>query len=139
MSSNSRKSVFLGMPHGTAVSRLRKLVLFDLLKRHNENVCVRCGKEILTADDLSVEHIQPWEGKSVELFWDLQNIAFSHKECNTPHTFRGGVQLRKIGPPGTAWCWQHKQFLPVENFYEDRSNWNGLLSRCKECHNSRPR
>jgi hypothetical protein len=58
--SGARKSAFLGMPHGTAGNRLRKLILFDLLRRHGENVCLKCSKEIETADELSIEHKQPW-------------------------------------------------------------------------------
>lgn len=86
----NNKSNFLGMPHGTAANRLRKLILFDLLKRHNENLCFKCGELIETAEELSIEHKQAWENVSVELFWDLDNIAFSHLTCNRPHTYRVG-------------------------------------------------
>ena len=74
----ARKSAFLGMPHGTACNRLRKMVLFNLLQRHGENICFKCSETIEHADDLSIEHKEPWEGVSVELFWSLENIAFSH-------------------------------------------------------------
>ena len=73
----ARKSAFLGMPHGTATNRLRKRVMFSLLEKHGENTCFKCSKKIETADELSLEHKQPWEGVSVELFWSLENIAFS--------------------------------------------------------------
>jgi hypothetical protein len=56
MSSNEKKSATLGVSHGAATSRLRKLVLFSVLKRHNENACFRCLKVIETADELSIEH-----------------------------------------------------------------------------------
>jgi hypothetical protein len=79
---NEKKSAFLGMPHGTAFGRLRKIVLFSVLKRHEENICARCSKEIETVEELSIEHLKPWEGISVELFWDVDNIAFSHLHCN---------------------------------------------------------
>ncbi len=58
--SGARKSVFLGMPHGAAGNRLRKLILFDLLRRHGENVCFKCSEKIETAEELSIEHKQPW-------------------------------------------------------------------------------
>lgn len=80
--SNETKAAQLGMPFGTACGRLRKIVLWSLLKKHNENLCFRCGQEIETVEDLSLEHKQPWEGVSVALFWDLENIAFSHLICN---------------------------------------------------------
>lgn len=79
----NRKSQFLGMPHGTASSRLRKLILFDLLRRHKENICFKCTQLIEKVEELSIEHKKPWEGVSVELFWNLENIAFSHLICNT--------------------------------------------------------
>lgn len=82
--SNSKKSEQLGMPHGTAHHRLNKLVMFDLLRRHNENICFRCGQPIETGKDLSIEHKEPWLDRenAVEMFFDLNNIAFSHLSCN---------------------------------------------------------
>jgi hypothetical protein len=135
--SSARKSAFLGMPHGTAHHRLRKMILFDLLKRHNENVCFNCSKVIETVEELSIEHKQPWENVSVELFWSLDNIAFSHLRCNLPHSYAGGgARKRKIGPKGTAWCIKCKNFLLVENFNRNRSRWNGLQNHCINCSKS---
>ena len=68
MSSTAKKNATLGMPHGTASGRLRKIILFDLLKRHKENTCFKCGTEIVDVDDLSIEHKLPWEGISAQLF-----------------------------------------------------------------------
>jgi hypothetical protein len=135
----SRAAETLGMPQGTASARLRKMLLFRQLKKHNENTCVRCGKEIEIVAELSVEHIKPWEGISADLFWDLDNVAFSHMKCNVPHTRRGGTPQRKIGPEGMIWCRVHKEFLPEDRFYKDPSRWNGLNGRCIDCHKSRPR
>jgi hypothetical protein len=133
--SNARKSAFLGMPHGTAAGRLRKIVLFHLLQKHDENVCFRCSQRIETADELTIEHKQPWEGVSVELFWSLDNIAFSHRACNVPHRYRGnGVWRRKVGPEGTAWCRRCKAFLPVSEFSRHASRWNGLQPWCNGCY-----
>jgi hypothetical protein len=132
--SAARKSIFLGMPHGTASSRLRKMILFHLLQRHDENVCFRCSKKIETADDLSIEHKLPWEGISVELFWSLDNIAFSHRYCNLPHRYAGGqARMRKVGPEGTAWCRRCKAFRPVTDFSRNKARWNGLQAWCDEC------
>ena len=79
---NGRKAEHLGMPVGTASNQLRKMVLFDLLKRHRENTCFRCGQEIETPDDLSIDHKTPWLDNDASLFWDLNNVAFSHTKCN---------------------------------------------------------
>jgi len=133
--SGARKSAFLGMPHGTASNRLRKMILFHLLQKHGENVCFKCAEKIETADQLSIEHKQPWEGVSVELFWSLDNIAFSHLRCNRNHRYQGGgARLRKVGPAGTAWCRRCKTFLPVAQFSPHRSRWNGLQPWCDRCY-----
>jgi hypothetical protein len=132
--SNARKSAFLGIPHGTASHRLRKLILFDLIRRLGENVCFRCSQEIEHVDDLSIEHKQPWEGVSVELFWSLDNIAFSHLHCNLPHSYRGGgARKRKVGPEGTAWCRRCKDFRVVAEFGSNKTRWNGLQAWCNQC------
>jgi len=83
---NRKKAEQLGMPFGTASNRLRKMVLFHLLKKLKENVCFQCGAEIETVDELSIEHKKPWLDESVDLFWDLNNIAFSHHQCNCAST-----------------------------------------------------
>jgi hypothetical protein len=100
--SGARKSAFLGMPHGTAGNRLRKMILFNLLQRHGENVCFKCAEPIETAEELNIEHKQPWEGISVELFWDLENIAFSHLRCNKNHRRRGTRGYAEDRPRGNG-------------------------------------
>lgn len=82
MNSNDRKNAQLGMPFGTANNKLRKLVLFDLLERHGENICYRCDKPIEFVDELSMDHKEPWLGSDTALYWDLDNIAFAHSICN---------------------------------------------------------
>lgn len=81
---NRRKDEVLGMAHGTACGRLRKQILFDLVKETNRNLCYRCGNPIKDCEDLTIEHKIAWLDKGAELFWDLKNIAFSHKQCNRP-------------------------------------------------------
>lgn len=126
------------MPFGTAMGRLRKILLFEQLKKHGEHVCFKCSKFIETVEELSVEHKQPWLHVSPELFWDIDNIAFSHLKCNKPDrpykmSESQKAVLRKIGPEGTAWCQKHQQFLPIENFSKSKIRWNGLNTRCRDC------
>ncbi len=109
---NINKADFLGMPFGTAMNRLRKLILFDLLKQNNKNICYRCGKEIAIADELSIEHKKPWLNVNTELFWDLSNIAFSHLNCN---------------------CSQPKNVSPVEITHGTASGYNYHNCRCDTC------
>jgi len=81
-STNDRKAEQLGMPFGTASSRLRKKVLFSLVQRFGLDDCFKCGGKIATIDEFSIEHKRPWLNVDPDLFWDLDNIAFSHLRCN---------------------------------------------------------
>ena len=72
----------LGMNPATAQHRLR----YDLLFRFavgDGHKCFQCGND-LVRDDFSIEHKIPWLDSEdpVGLFFDLENIAFSHKSCN---------------------------------------------------------
>lgn len=96
MSSSARGTVQLGMPYGTACQRLRKYILFMLVQESGRTKCFKCAQEILSADDLSIEHKKPWLDVSSDLFWDLGNISFSHRRCNRPH--------RQFVPPPPSPC-----------------------------------
>ena len=132
MSRSERIAQQLGMSHGAAASRLRKNILFRLLKRLGENYCFKCSELIEEVDDLSIEHKKPWEGRSAELFWDLENIAFSHSGCNKNHSYNAGGHNKKIAPEGMSWCSPHQRFEPIENFFKNTSKWNGLAESCKD-------
>jgi hypothetical protein len=146
---NARKKRELGIDAGTATSRLKKMVLFDLLCRHNENICFHCKGRIEAVDSLSLEHKKPWLGVDVALFWDMGNIAFSHLKCNIKAARRDAPALkrrlaekspfpRKVGKEGTAWCRSHKDFLPVDEFGKNASQWNGLQGECRACRSRHP-
>ncbi len=78
----NKKSKQLGMPFGTASNRLKKTILFHLLIKLKENICFQCNKEIRNEKELSIEHKEPWLDNDTKLFWDINNIAFSHLSCN---------------------------------------------------------
>ena len=80
---NLRRHKFLGISYGTASNRLRKSIMLMLIKKLDENWCYRCGAEITTERELSIDHKKSWFNVSVELFWDLNNIAYSHLSCNS--------------------------------------------------------
>jgi len=101
------------MPFGTAAARLRKLILFSLVKRLNIDDCYRCSKPIDSAGELSIEHKDAWMDNSAELFWDLENIAFSHLICNVQAARK---TTKRENPPGKKWCWKHKEFLDLDLF-----------------------
>lgn len=80
----SVKDKLLGMPHGTANNRLRKMLLWQLVVETGRDSCFQCGQKIEDVDDLSIEHKQSWQGARdpKAAFFDLENIAFSHLRCN---------------------------------------------------------
>ena len=136
--SNKKKAEFLGMPYGTACGRLRKRIMFSLIQEIGADICYRCGDPIESYEELTIEHKKPWLDVSVDLFWDINNIAFSHTECNRPHRHGDGYKKRrKIGPDGTSWCYICKCFKDKSLFYQDKTRWCGTRSACKECEKER--
>lgn len=119
--SNQRKSEVLGMPFGTACYKLRRMVMFSLLQRHEENVRYKCGKAILSAEDLTLEHKETWLDGGAALFWDLGNIAFSHKQCN----LKKGIVRREI-VNGTLWCSNCKQYKTIPFFPPGEKTEDGI-------------
>lgn len=77
-----KKAHQLGMNPSTASHRLVKDLLFRfvILAGHK---CHRCGEELNRAD-FSIDHKVPWRNSDnpIGLFFDLDNIAFSHLSCN---------------------------------------------------------
>jgi hypothetical protein len=138
---NIAKDKFLGMPTGTAANRLRKQILFRCIQKLGEDLCYRCKERISSVRDLSIEHIKPWLNVDVALFWDLDNIAYSHLSCNVAAGDKvkwrtaGTNAQRRIGPEGTAWCSSHRAFLPICQFNRNLSHWNGVSNDCRECGN----
>lgn len=131
------------MPFGTANNKLRKNILFYLLVKYNENICFQCGELIDSVDQLSIEHKISWLDKDVRLFWDLDNIAFSHLSCNIiaankeriwkPESLikRSDTMTKKCSI-GENWC-SHCGCKPVQNFSRNKHNTRGFETLCKTC------
>jgi len=83
MKGNQKKAEQLGMPIGTAANRLRRMILFDLVRKLGLDTCIRCGLQIEEIEQFSIDHIEPWLDASPDLFWDLDNMGFAHKHCNS--------------------------------------------------------
>ena len=132
MTRSKRIAEQLGMSHGAATGRLRKSILYEYVKLAGNHFCFKCGAEIENVNEFSIEHKLPWEGRDAELFWNLDNIAFSHLHCNRPHV-QGGYKSRIISPEGHAWCGRCKQHLPVENFRKREDSASGYEYRCTLC------
>lgn len=79
-----KKNNQLGMNCGTAQHRLTRDMLFKLIQDIKQDICFHC-KEKITREEFSIEHKVPWLDSinPLELFFDLNNIAFSHKDCNS--------------------------------------------------------
>lgn len=104
MNSNKKKSLQLGMAHGTAANRLRKMILFSLLRQLELDTCFQCGREIESIENLSVEHKVPWldSADPISLFFDLDNIAFSHLSCNVGAARQTKPRTAKCGDKGAT-------------------------------------
>jgi hypothetical protein len=75
----------LGMATSTARSRLYKQTLFLLAKETKKNICYRCNQFIENEEDFSLDHKKEWRYSSDPefLFFDPDNLAFSHCSCNS--------------------------------------------------------
>lgn len=123
--SNKIKNEFLGMPYGTANNRLKKKILFSLLIELNKNKCFQCGKKIENIDELSIEHKKPWLHNDVKLFWDINNISFSHLRCNSSNK-RTPNKRKNID--GKRWCWRCKKYKDIKSFPP-----SAKIKRNREC------
>jgi hypothetical protein len=101
---NKKKDIQLGMSHGSAVHRLRKNLLFDFTKRLELDTCYRCGEKILSVDDFTIEHKTEWLDSlnPKELFFDMDNIAFSHVAYNYGYARHKTVRLNATGFRGVT-------------------------------------
>lgn len=125
-----RKSAQLGMSYGKTMYRLRKQIMFRLICRLDENICFKCDKRIVTADELSIEHKIPWLDNDTELFWDLDNTTFSHCRCNKPHRHKIWNREDPLIPAGSAHCYICKSIKQTKYFYRDKTR---VRSACREC------
>lgn len=122
----AKEKAQLGMDPGTARHHLVKSVLLHLATAASVSGCFRCGDIIEDSADVSIDHKVPWRGESTaDLFWDVGNIALSHKQCNTVD--RPGN--KSIPPEGMSWCTDHGEFHPVSEFGKG-GRWNGLDFSC---------
>lgn len=126
------KADMLGMPIGTASGRLRKGLMLSLLRKLGDDKCFRCGCAIESAEELSIDHKLPWLNVSADLFWDVENVAFSHRACNK--TDRPKYPKKHVGlDPGTAFCSKCKTPRAIDEFGIDKRTHLGVTSWCKEC------
>lgn len=130
------KSEQLNMNISTAQHKLRTMLMFDLVVRLDENWCFRCNQKIDSIEQFSIDHKEPWLHVSPDLFWNLNNIAFSHMSCNNSAK-RINLTIEKKKKPcedGTFRCSKCKKWLIEECFFKKSNHSsNGLTSWCKKC------
>ncbi len=75
----------LGLSYPAASYRLIRKLLFSLLVESKRAICLRCKQPIDSVEDMTIDHMIPWRNKAdaQELFYDIENIAFSHPRCNS--------------------------------------------------------
>jgi len=83
--SNQVKTELLGIPWGTANNRMKKMLIWHLVKQLELDQCYRCENEIETIEELSIEHKEAWQQADdpSAVFFDMENITFSHLFCNS--------------------------------------------------------
>lgn len=133
-----KKKDQLGMNPSTAAHRLRVDLLFKFVIELGYT-CYRCDKE-LTRETFSIEHKEPWLNSSdpVGKFFDLDNIAFSHKSCNIKAADKSN--LRKWNDE-KAYCNQCDSwkllgdFYPMQPCIQQRGSTRPVQNVCKSCSN----
>lgn len=81
---SAKKSEQLGMSHGKASNILRKSIIFHLANKCGMGNCYQCGQPINDIDNFTIEHKEAWldSNSPSDLYFDMNNIAFSHSSCN---------------------------------------------------------
>lgn len=126
-----KKQKQLGINPGTARNKLVKLLLFDMANKLNQLNCFQCGKKIKNIDDFTIEHKIPWldSNNPKELFFNLDNIAFSHKVCN--------IKAARKNKKSKGQCSSCKKIKSESEFYKNKSKVRGYEDECKECKKKR--
>jgi hypothetical protein len=80
---SDKKTKQLGMNPSTASGRLVKDLLWNLIETTGQDACCKCS-EPMSRETFSIEHVTPWldSGDPVGLYFDLENISYSHLRCN---------------------------------------------------------
>jgi hypothetical protein len=128
---NYKKNIQLGQSYGSAVHQLRKMVLFKLVQETKQDICYQCNKQIETIDNFSIEHKDPWLDSTnpKKSFFDLNNIAFSHTNCNISAARKPN---KIVSLDGNGWCWCCKQYKVLDEFPPSvkRTGKNKICTSC---------
>lgn len=131
-----KKAKQLGMNPSTAGGRLRKTIIFNFAQKLNLDICFQCGEKIGSIEEFSIEHKIPWLNSEtpVDLFFNLDNIAFSHLSCNC----KAARKPNKIDvSDGTQTCRMCGIVKELEEFGNRKINASGKDTECLECSRER--
>jgi len=122
----NHKDEVLEITFGKANNILRRSLLFSFIVKLGINKCYRCNLP-MTLDNYSIEHIESWEYSDTpkELFFDLDNISFSHKFCNNSAGGHVGYSKKNSCRYGHKWT--------EENTYWRTRNNGKKQRQCREC------
>ncbi len=135
---NDKKKEQLGMAPGTARNRLVKSMMFRMAKELDLLWCFQCGAEIEFEHELSIEHKEPWldSDNPLKLYFDLDNIAFSHHSCNCSAA-RQPDRRDDLDKENKSKCRTCVEVKDKSDFHKRSTRWNGVDDECKVCKNSR--
>lgn len=105
----------LGMSMGKARNILIRKLMWQMIVETGRTSCYHCGKE-MTEDNYSIEHVIPWRysEKPSEMFFELDNISYSHHSCNSAAARRvseTGTVVNRVEKPivhGTSYAYQKR-------------------------------
>lgn len=138
--SSETKCKQLGLDFSTASHRLKKSVFHNLVVKSELDICFRCGEKILTPEELSIDHKIDWLHGDFALFWDLDNVTFSHRCCNRPRIGLECLEIRNKCPEGMIYCYVCKSYLLSSSFHPHfRVNKPHKSPECKDCRNEKQR
>jgi hypothetical protein len=87
-----------------ASHQLRMRLLFRFVKELKLNMCYRCEKLIEDVSEFSIDHKDSWLASEnpKETFFDMDNIAFSHRSCNSAARKQTKTIIGKCGYKGVT-------------------------------------
>lgn len=129
---NKKWKAQLGLCPTSATNRLKKNIIFEYAKRLGLGNCYRCGEE-LSVKDFTIDHKKNWLDIDLNLFWDVDNIAFSHFYCNSVNSSSKQALRKRTSKE----CKECKEFLPLNSF--GKTTINGFRSYCNPCRINRRR
>ena len=108
-----------------------------MAKKLGLDTCHQCGDKIENIDNFSIEHKKPWldSNDPLGLFFDLDNIGFSHLRCNS-NAARRGTRNNKVihgTPNGFGHCSYCGEDKHADEMIKCKTDYSGLDNVCKKC------